>query len=171
MKKVLIIPVAALALAACSASWIQTTEQYISILVPAIEDVIGVLQLAGVKGASTTAMDTVSHYAQQATTDLKNINTLLSQYNAANAATTVQRIGAAANDARQNLILILPELHITDPNTVSKVTAAVNLSVNTISQMEALLPAAPSTTPTLAQAEKLPSPDQLQQQFNRIFAR
>jgi predicted small secreted protein len=173
MKKLLIVPVLALAMlaAACSTSWIQTAQQYIAIIVPAVADVIGILQLSGVKGVSTTAMNTVSGYAQQATTDLQSIGTLLTQYSSANATTTSQRIDAAANDAKQNLSLILPALHITDPNTVSKVTGAVNLAVNTIAQLQALLPASPSTTPVLAHLGKPPKPSELQKQFNSIFAK
>jgi hypothetical protein len=171
-KRLLIVPVMAVVLvaAACSTSWIQTAEQYIQIIVPAVEDVVGVLQLAGVKGVSSTAMTTVSNYAQQATTDLQSIGTLLTQYNSANATTTTQQITAAANDAKQNLNLILPALHITDTATVTKVTAAVNLAVNTIAQLQALLPAT-STTPTLAHLGKPPKPSDLQNQFNAIFAK
>jgi hypothetical protein len=171
-KKLLIMPVMAVVIvaAACSTSWISTAEQYISIIVPAVEDVIGVLELAGVKGVSTTAMSTVSEYAQQATTDLESINTLLAQYTAANATTTLQQINTAANDAKNNLNLVLPALHITDAATVTKVTAAVNLAVNTIAQLEALLPAT-STTPTLPHLAKPPKPSDLQSQFNAIFSK
>jgi DNA uptake protein ComE-like DNA-binding protein len=172
MKKLLISSVAALILvtAACSTSWIQTAEQYITVLIPAIEDVVGIVQLAGVKGVSSTAMGTVSEYAQQATVDLQGINTLLTQYNAANATTTIQKINVAANDAKQNLNLILPALHITDPGTISKVTSAVNLATNTVEQLQALMPGV-STTPTLGRRGRPPSPGDLQQDFNSIFSK
>jgi hypothetical protein len=155
---------------ACNTSWIQTAEQYIQVLTPAIEDVVGILALAGVKGVSSTQINQVSSYASQATTDLQDIDTLLQQYNSADAATTAQKITAAANDAKANLNLILPALHITDPTTVSKVDSAVSLAVDTITQLVALIPASPSTTPTLNLAAKAPTPSQLQKQFNSIFA-
>lgn len=173
-KRLLIAPVVAVTLlvAACSTSWIQTAEQYIGVLIPAVEDVVGILQLAGVKGVSTTAMAVVSQYGQQATTDLASIGTLLTQYNSANANTTGQKIAALASDAKSNLNLILPALDVTDQTTVTKVTAAVNLAVNTIAQLQALLPAtAASTTPTLTHLSKPPKPSDLQNQFNSIFAK
>ncbi|HTV56329.1 MAG TPA: hypothetical protein VMI06_15610 [Terriglobia bacterium] len=171
MKKLLIVPTLALALTltACSTSWIQTAEQYITVLTPAIGDVAGIIALAGATGASTTG-NTVFTYAEQAISDLQTISTLLGQYSSANATTTAQKIDAAANGAKQNLNLILPALHVTDANTVSKVTAAVNLAVNTIAELQALVPAS-STTPTLAHLGKPPKPGDLQNQFNQIFAK
>jgi hypothetical protein len=173
MKKLLIVPLLALTMlaAACSTSWIQTAEQYIAIITPAVEDVIGILAIAGVKGVSSTALNTVGGYGVQATNDLQTINTLLASYNSANAQGTVQQIGAAANDAKQNLNLILPALHVTDADTVSKVTAAVNLAVNTIAELQALIPGASTTTATLTHAVKPPKPSDLQKQFNSIFAK
>jgi hypothetical protein len=170
-RKLFLVPVVilALAVAACSTSWIQTAEQYIAILTPAVEDVVGVLALAGVTGAPTSSTAVVA-YANQATTDFETIGTLLTEYTAANATTTAAKIDAAANDAKQNLNLILPALHTTNANTVSKVTAAVNLAVNTIAELQALVPAT-STTPTLAHVGKLPKPSDLQNQFNTIFAK
>jgi hypothetical protein len=180
--KLLLVSALALAIAApaCSTSWITTAEQYVQVLTPAIEDIVGILTLAGVKGASTTQENVVAEYAQQATTDLNTVNTLLTQYNSANATTTLQQINAAAQDAANNLNEILPALHISDPTTVSKADAAVTLAVNTLAELEALLPASTSTTPTLASAllaerhkaaAKPPKPSVLQNEFNQIFAK
>lgn len=155
---------------ACNTSWITTAEQYVQVLTPAVEDIVGILVLAGVKGVSTTQQNQVASYASQATNDLKVISTLLAAYNSANATTSAAQITAAANDAKSNLGLILPALHITDPSTVTKVTSAVNLAVDTITSLVALIPASASTTPTLRLASKPPSPSALQKQFNAIFA-
>lgn len=167
----IVILLAAMA-AACSTSWIQTAEQYVAILTPAVEDVVGVLTLAGAAGSSSTVSSQVTNYANQATTDLQTISTLLTQYDSADASTTEQKITAAADDAKNNLNLILPALHITNASTVNKVTAALNLAVNTIAQLEALIPnSSASTTPTLAHLGKPPKPGDLQNQFNAIFAK
>ncbi|MGH9445489.1 MAG: hypothetical protein ACRD3O_07170 [Terriglobia bacterium] len=174
ITKLLLVPALAAAMlaAACSTSWITTAEQYVAVLVPAVQDVIGILAIAGAKGVSTTTLNTVSEYGVQATNDLNTINALLAKYNSANAATTMAKINVAANDAKQNLNLMLPALHITNAATVSKVTDAVDLAVNTITELEALLPSATSTTPTLRRAAlKAPKPSALQQQFNQIFAK
>jgi hypothetical protein len=159
-----------LSVAACSTSWITTAEQYIAVLVPAVQDVVGILALAGVTGTSTTTLNTVSEYGVQATNDLNTINTLLTAYNSANATTTMAKIQTAAQDAETNLNAILPALHVSNPATASKVTDAVDLAVNTITELTALLPA-PSTTPTLKQAAKPPKPSVLQNEFNQIFSR
>lgn len=174
MRKLILIPVlaAVVFIAACSTSWITTAQQYIAVLVPAVEDVVGILQIAGVKGISQTNINAVAHYGAEATADLNEINSLVTQYNSANATTNAQKIQEAADDAKANLNSILPALHITDPNTVTKVTAAVDLAVNTITQLEALVPQAPVFKPTLRRAATKPlSPSALQKQFNAIFAR
>ncbi|MDE3179997.1 MAG: hypothetical protein KGM47_10105 [Acidobacteriota bacterium] len=172
MRRFLLVPVLALAvaIAACNTSWIQTAQQYIAVLAPAIEDVIGILQIAGVRGISQTDVNTVARFAAEATADLSKISVLLTQYNSANAVTTAQQIDAAANDAKQNLSSILPAIHVTDPKTVSKVTAAVDLAVNTITELEALVPVKTQKTAYPSRAQRPPSPSQLQKQFNNIFA-
>lgn len=175
MRRLLMIPVliAALVAAACSTSWVQTAEEYIAVLVPAVQDVIGILAIAGVKGISTTMLNTVSRYAEQATNDLNTINTLLTQYNGGDPTTLAQRIDVAANDAKTNLSSILPALHISDPATATKITAAVGLAVNTIGSLEMLVPgSANSIKPALSRKATKPlSPGALQEQFNRIFSR
>jgi hypothetical protein len=173
MKKVMVVPLLIMAtlMAACNTNWIQTAQQYIAILTPAIEDVIGILQIAGVRGVSQTDLNLVAKYAAEATSDLNEINSLVTQYNSANAATTAQKIQEAADDAKANLNSVLPALHITDPKTVEKVTAAVDLAVNTITQLEALVPQATPFKPTVRSTAVKPlRPSQLQKQFNQIFA-
>lgn len=177
MKKLLLIPVLALAIVcgACSTSWIQTAEQYVTVLTPVAGEVLQVLILSGVAVPQGTQSQ-IASYSQQATSDFNLVGTVLADYNSANAMTSVQKINAALSDANHNLAAILNAAHVFNPQAQAKVQAAVTLATQVITQLEALLPssAAPVSNATLARAVKagsLPSPGALQQQFSVIFAR
>jgi hypothetical protein len=174
MKKILLVPVlaATLAVAACNTSWIQTAEQYVEVLTPVAGEILQILVLAGVAVPQNSSAQ-IAAYSKQVTDDLTTVGTLLEGYNSSNATTTVQKINAACADAEQNLNAILTAAHITNPQTQQKVTAAVELAVTTITQLEALLPETPSPA-SLALARQAAkgvlTPGQVQSQFNKIFA-
>jgi hypothetical protein len=171
-KRALLIPILAVALvaAACSTGWIQTAEQYVAVLTPVAGEVLQILVLAGVAVPQGTTTQ-VATYSKQVTSDLQTVGTLLQDYNSADAVTTVQKINAACTDAEQNLNAILAAAHVNDPATQQKITAAVQLAVETITQLEALLPTTPTSFAALSAAKHMLTPAQVQAQFNQIFGR
>lgn len=172
LKKYLLAPVlaAALVVSACNTSWIQTAEQYISVLTPVVGDILQVLVLTGVALPANSQVQVVK-YSAQATSDLNTINTLLEDYQAANATTTFQKIDAAAEDAKTNLNAILVAAHVVDPKSQAKVSAAINLAVDTLTELEGLVPNGAQPAKLSPTAIKFPSPKDLQKQFHDIFSK
>lgn len=161
MKKILIIPVLALAMiaGACTASQVQTLTQLIGIAVNAIPAVIPLL-------TSNPAAQTA---ATAAKTDYALAQTLISGYvaNSASATTTAQRIGALLADANANLSATVAAIPASAANQ-QKISSIASVLIGVGQDIITDLPSS-STSATVAHVT-LPKPSVVQNEINQILA-
>lgn len=129
-------------LTACG-DWESQAGTIVSLLGPALQALVAILAAFGA-GVSPNIMTAFNNWAQQAQTALLTIKGLINSYKAA--ATTAQpgilsAIQTALQVVTDGLATILPELHITDPNSQAKVTAALAAVSAFIGSLIALIPA------------------------------
>lgn len=167
MKKIKICAVGiALALCisivACTSSQIQQASQLAGIVVNAIPSIVSLL----------TTNETAIEDADAAKSDFALAQSILTTYqsNAANATTRLQTVNAALNDGQSHLNAILTAVHVTNPTTQQKVSAAVTLAIGVAKDIMADLPASKGKL-ALARPAKLPKPSDVQNEFNQIFAK
>jgi hypothetical protein len=123
--------------------WESQASSIISLLGPALQALVAILAAFGV-GISASVMTAFNSWAQQTQTALLTIKGLIAQYKVA--ATTAQpgilnEIQTAMQVITDNLSTILPELHITDPSSQAKVTAALAAVSAFIVSLITLIPA------------------------------
>jgi hypothetical protein len=127
---------------ACSTAWIGEAEQIVAVLLPAI---LNLVTLAGaLEGTLSTAdVQTVESTGEQAEADLKLIQSLIAQYQNADAAERpglLNQIQAALSAAQISLNGLLPALHITDADTQAKISAVIGVVLAEIQSLAELLP-------------------------------
>ena len=134
---------------ACSTSW---TTEAIAITNAILPVAVNVIQLVtALQGTATANSDTAlaQKWANTLTMDLTTLQTLLNQYNAAAASAKpgiLSEIEAALGVVQSDLGTLLPALHITNPQTVAKITAIVGPVSAEIQSIAALVQAARGTT-------------------------
>lgn len=167
IRKALIATVlaATLMLSACSTAWIGEAEQIVEALIPAVANLVTLV--ATLQGKSVTAADlqTIQNAGTQAGADLQLMQSLINQYQKADAAAQpglLNQIRAAMNAVQTTLNGLLPALHIQDVATQAKITAVVGLLISEVESMAAIVPlvnltASPAmTTMAVKQATKQP---------------
>jgi hypothetical protein len=145
---------------ACSTAWIGEAEQIVAVLVPAIANlmtVIGTLQ----GNVSASDLQGVQSAGAQAGADLQLLESLIAQYQKADAAAQpglLNQINAALTAEQASLSSILPALHIKDAATQAKVTAVLQLLISEVQSMAAIVPlvssGSPATMRTMEEARK-----------------
>ena len=125
---------------ACNTSWISQATSIIAVLEPAAVNIITLV--AALQGHTVSAADlnTITAATNEANADFKLIGDLLAQYNSANAASTIDKINVALNDAKTHLSGILTALHISDPATIAKISAVIGVVIAEIQSLAALIP-------------------------------
>ena len=129
-------------LATGCANWETQASSIISLLGPAISAALQILVALGV-AVAPGVMTAVESWSQQAQTALTTIKGLIAQYQTAEATAQpgiLASIQAAINTVAGDLTTILPELHITDPNTQTKVIAVFGAISGMIAAVAALIP-------------------------------
>ena len=110
----------------------------------------------------------IQNISAEASKDLTLMQSLYSQYKANPSADTLQKIESLIQSTNQNLPALLQAAHISDPALSSRITAAVNLILTTVSSFASLIPQAPSSVATTArQNTVIPRPKDLKKQWNQ----
>jgi hypothetical protein len=154
-----------LILTACSTAWIGEAEQIVAALIPATANLVTLV--ATLQGRSVTAADlqAVQSAGAQAGADLQLMQSLIAQYQKADAAAQpelLNQIQAAMSAVQSTLNGLLPALHIKDAATQAKIAAVVGILLSEVESVAAIVPLAnASASPgmmTLAakQVEKQP---------------
>jgi len=123
--------------------WESQASTIISLLGPAIQALVAILAAFG-EGVSPAVMTQFNNWAQQAQTALVNIKALIASYKAAAATAqpgVLNEIQASLTALTSELGPILTQLHITDPNSQDKFTAAVGAVTAFVASLIALVPA------------------------------
>ena len=135
-------------------NWESQASSIITLLGPALQALVAILAAFG-EGVSTSVMTAFNDWAQQAQTALINIKALIASYQTAAATDQpgiLSKIEAALNALTANLGPILASLHITDPTSQAKFTAAIEAVTAFLASLGALIPAV--TTATTMDAER-----------------
>jgi hypothetical protein len=128
---------------ACSTAWISEAEKIVAVLIPATANVVTLV--ATLQGKTVTASDlqTIQSAGTQAGADLQLMQSLVSQYQKADASAQpglLNQIQAATSAVQLTLNGLLPALHIKDVATQAKVTAVVGLLLSEVESMAAIVP-------------------------------
>jgi hypothetical protein len=140
---------------ACSTSWVSEAEQIVAALVPAVSNVLALV--AALQGKSVSAQDlqSIQSAATQAGADLQLIQSLIGQYESADASAKPGLLGqiqSAINTVQTNLKAILPALHIQDAATQAKITAVVGIVLSEVQSLAAIVPLVDSNAGTQMKA-------------------
>jgi hypothetical protein len=126
--------------AACSTEWFSTAVGIVKLLIPAVTSLLGLLGTLGIPAGVLTAF---TSWSGQATTDLGTVQSLITQYQAAEATAQpglLNQIDVLINTTLANLETLLPELHVTDAATQEKLTAAINEWAQELEALLGLIP-------------------------------
>jgi len=137
---------------ACSTAWTTEAEQIVAVMIPAATNLMTLIgMLRG--NVSSADLQTIQSAGTQAAGDLQLIQSLISQYEKADAAAQpglANQISAALAEVQLNLGGILPALHIKDAATQGKVEAIVGLVLTEVQSMAAIVPLVSSAHPQTA---------------------
>jgi hypothetical protein len=132
-----------LVLAGCTTAWITEVENIITAVIPAVVNIITLVGELDGSGVSATDLNLVRNVGTQATGDLQLLQSLIAQYQKADATAQpglLREISILAVTIQTNLTALLPALHISDAATEAKVVAVVGLVVSEIDSLVAVLP-------------------------------
>ena len=132
-----------LLLSGCTTAWTGEASNIISVLIPAVQAILGLIAALGAKIPPNAAQD-ISDWGTQAQQGLQQIKGLIDQYNNAEAQAKpglLIEIQTAAETIVNNLNQILPTLHITDPATQQKITAVANAIMAELQALVGVIPA------------------------------
>lgn len=127
---------------ACSTAWIGEAEQIVAALIPAVANIVTLV--GSVEGNLSAAdLQTVQSAGAQAGADLQLMQSLIAQYQKADAGTQaglLNQIQAATEAAQTTLNGLLPALHIKDATIQAKITAVVGILLGEVQSVEAIVP-------------------------------
>ena len=128
---------------ACSTAWINEAEQIITVLIPGIANVVTLVGALQGQTVSADDLQKIQSTGTQAEADLQLIESLMAQYQRADAAAQaglLSQIQAEVSALQSNLSLLLPALHIKDAATQEKVTAVVRVLLTEVQSVAAIVP-------------------------------
>ncbi|MFZ0321939.1 MAG: hypothetical protein WAL56_22630 [Candidatus Sulfotelmatobacter sp.] len=128
---------------ACSTAWIGEAEEIVAAMLPATANVVTLVATLQGKSVSTSDLQTIQSAGAQAGTDLQLMQSLIAQYQKADASAQpglLNQIQAALSAVQSTLNGLLPALHITNPETQAKVTAVVGLLLSEVESIAAIVP-------------------------------
>ena len=159
-----------LLMAGCG-DWESQASSIISLLGPALQALVAILAAFGV-GIPASVMTAFNSWAQQTQTALVTIKGLIASYKAAAATAQpgiLSEIQTALNVVTNQLATILPELHITNPNSQAKVEAALAAVSAFIASLIALIPAVSSANTVKAEHELAAKANESAKKFRSDF--
>jgi hypothetical protein len=127
----------------CSTSWTSEAEQIVAALIPAATNIVALVAALEGKGVSAADLQTIQAAGSQAGADLQLIQSLITAYQQADAATKpgiLNQIQSAINAVQANLQGLLPALHIKDVATQTKITAVVGILLSEVQSLAAIVP-------------------------------
>ncbi|MGB2602458.1 MAG: hypothetical protein WBC78_02605, partial [Candidatus Sulfotelmatobacter sp.] len=118
---------------ACTTAWIGEAEQIVAVLIPATVNLVTLA--ATLQGSNVSAADfqTIQSAGAQAGADLQLMQSLIAQYQNAEAAAKpglLNQIQAALRAVQLTLNGLLPALHIKDAASQAKITAVVGILIS-----------------------------------------
>lgn len=134
---------------ACSTSWVTEAIAITNAILPVAVNIIQLV--TALQGTATASSDAAlaQKWATAVTADLTTLQTLLNQYNAAAASAKpgiLSQIETAIGVTQSDLGTLLPALHISNAQTVAKITAIVGLVSAEMQSIAALVQAAQGKT-------------------------
>jgi phage-related protein len=130
-------------LTGCTAAWTTEASSIISLLEAAVPSILAILAAFGV-GLAPGIMDEVTKWASQAQKDLADLKSLIDQYNTAEATAkpgilvTIQNLVGVII---VNLKTILPDIHVTNPDTQQKIMLVITAVADELVALLNLIPA------------------------------
>lgn len=128
---------------ACSTAWIGEAEQIVAALIPGIANLVTLVATLSGKNVSAADMQTIQSAGAQAGADLQLMQSLITQYQKADAAAQpglLSQIQVAMNAVQANLSGLLPALHIKDAATQAKITAVIGILLSEVESVAAVVP-------------------------------
>jgi hypothetical protein len=142
-------------LTACSTAWISQVEAIVAALLPAAANIIALI--SAVKGGQESTADllAIQQAGSQAQGDLQLIQTLVSEYQKADASAQpgiLVQVQTAISTAQANLQGILAGLHLKDAATQAKITAVIGVVLSEIESLSAIVPLVkPGASPAMVE--------------------
>jgi hypothetical protein len=163
---VVLILCATMVLAGCSTAWIGAAEQIVAALIPAAANILALVATLEGKTVTTADLQLIQNAGTQAGADLQLIQTLIAQYQKADASAKpgiLNHIQTAIHTVQANLNGLLPALHIQDAATQTKITAVVGIVLSEVQSLAAIVPlvnpnAPPQMTATATKQAKMHPP-------------
>ncbi len=158
-----------LAATGCSAQWISVALADLPVLTQMALNIaaLGPTLETG-RQLSPAESVAIQNISAEASKDLTLLQSLYSQYKANPTVDTLQKIEVLIQDTSQNLPALLQAAHISDPALSTRIAAAVNLILTTVSSFASLIPQAPSSAArTARQNTVVPRPKDLKKQWNQ----
>jgi hypothetical protein len=128
---------------ACSTAWISEAEQIVAALIPATANLMTLVATLHGKDVTTSELQTIESVGTQAGADLQLMQSLIVQYQKADASAQpglLNQIQSAASAVQSSLNGLLPALHIKDTATQAKITAVVGVVLSEVESMAAIVP-------------------------------
>jgi uncharacterized membrane protein YccC len=154
---------------ACSTAWIGEAEQIVAVLIPATANLVTLVAMLQGKNVSAADLQTIENAGAQVGTDLQLMQSLIAQYQKAEAAAQpglLNQIQRAVNSVQSTLNGLLPALHIKDTATQTKVTAAIGILLSEVQSMVTILPLVnPGVSPAMVARQVKRKPPLTANQF------
>jgi hypothetical protein len=171
MKAVLVVVLSISLLATgCSAQWISVALADLPVLTQMALNIAAlVATLQSGKQLSPTEAAAIQNISAEASRDLNLLETLYNQYRASPSAAGMQKIEDAIMTINQNLPGLLQAARISDPTLSTRITAAVNLILTTVTSFASLIPQTAMATAQKAAVLKIsiPHAKDLKKQWNQ----
>jgi len=135
----------------CSAQWISVALADLPVLTQMALNIAAlVATLQSGKQLSLSEATAIQNISNEAGKDLALLQTLYNQYKANPSVSTLQKIQTVIAEIDRDLPALLQAVHISDPVLATRISAAVNLIVTTVSSIASLIPQ--TTTSALRKA-------------------
>jgi hypothetical protein len=138
---------------ACSTTWVSEAEQIVAALLPATANLVTLVATLEGKNVSAADLQTIQSAGSQAGADLQLIESLITQYQTADASAQpglLNQVQSAIGAVQSTLNSLLPALHIKDAATQAKITAVVGIVLSEVQSVAAIVPLVdPSASPQM----------------------
>lgn len=131
---------AALMMVACNTNWITTAQALLPVAVSMTNGVVTAVLLLENKTITPQDLQKIQDISNQVSNDLSEVQTLITAYQNSSDVTILGKINATIQAALTTENQLLTDLHVTDPATVQKITALVEIVTSEISAIEQIIP-------------------------------
>lgn len=153
----------------CSAQWMSVALADLPVLTQMALNIAALVSTLQ-SGKQLTASEAlaIQNISAEASKDLTLLQSLYNAYKANPSADSLQKIEGMIQQTSQELPALLQAAHISDPALSTRITAAVNLILTSVSSFASLIPQASSTAPKTARQDTvIPQPKDLKRQWNQ----